>query len=164
MIFLISILRVDDRLIHGQVAVVWGHYLGVNRIIVANDEILDNKVQIMALKMSVPDGVKPFFVSVEQGIKLMNNPKSANLKIMVVVNKPADALKIAQSVPNIPLINLGNYGRVGAENMKNKKQLSKNIFVTEDDEKVLKDLIATNIKVNVQPVPSDPDVQLSSLI
>ena len=48
--------------------------------------------------------------------------------------------------------------------MKNKKQLSKNIFVTEDDEKVLKDLIATNIKVNVQPVPSDPDVQLSSLI
>ena len=118
----------------------------------------------MALKMSVPDGVKPFFVSVEQGIKLMNNPKSANLKIMVVVNKPADALKIAQNVPNIPLINLGNYGRVGAENMKSKKQLSKNIFVTEDDEKVLKDLIATNIKVNVQPVPSDPDVQLSSLI
>lgn len=164
MIFLISLLRVDDRLIHGQVAVVWSHYLGVNRIIVANDEILDNKVQIMALKMSVPEGVKPFFVSVDQGIQLMNNPKSANLKIMVIVNKPEDALKIAKNVSNIPVINLGNYGRVGSENMNGKEQLSKNIFVTEKDKKVLKELLETNIKINVQPVPSDPDVQLSSLI
>lgn len=161
---MISLLRVDDRLIHGQVAVVWSHYLGVNRIIVANDEILDNKVQVMALKMSVPDGIKPFFVSVDQGIQLMNNPKSAKLKIMVVVNKPQDALKIAQNVSDIPMINLGNYGRVGSENMQGKKQLSKNLFITEDDEKVLRELLATNIKINVQPVPSDPDIQLSSLL
>ena len=164
MISLISLLRVDDRLIHGQVAVVWSHYLGVNRIIVANDEILDNKVQVMALKMSVPDGIKPFFVSVDQGIQLMNNPKSAKLKIMVVVNKPQDALKIAQNISDIPMINLGNYGRVGSENMQGKKQLSKNLFITEDDEKVLRELLATNIKINVQPVPSDPDIQLSSLL
>ncbi len=161
---MISLLRVDDRLIHGQVAVVWSHYLGVNRIIVANDEILDNKVQVMALKMSVPDGIKPFFVSVDQGIQLMNNPKSAKLKIMVVVNKPQDALKIAQNISDIPMINLGNYGRVGSENMQGKKQLSKNVFITEDDEKVLRELLATNIKINVQPVPSDPDIQLSSLL
>lgn len=161
---MISLLRVDDRLIHGQVAVVWSHYLGVNRIIVANDEILDNKVQVMALKMSVPDGIKPFFVSVDQGIQLMNNPKSAKLKIMVVVNKPQDALKIAQNISDIPMINLGNYGRVGSENMQGKKQLSKNLFITEDDEKVLRELLATNIKINVQPVPSDPDIQLSSLL
>lgn len=164
MISLISLLRIDDRLIHGQVAVVWSRYLGVNRIVVANDEILSNKVQIMALKMSVPEGIKPFFVSLDKAIQLLNNPKSDKLKIMVVVNKPKDALKIAKKVSNIPLINLGNYGRVGSEDMKGKKQLSKNIFITPDDEKDLKKLLETNIKINVQPVPTDPDVQLSSLL
>ena len=118
----------------------------------------------MALKMSVPEGIKPFFVSVDKAIQLLNNPKSDKLKIFVVVNKPKDALKIAKKVSNIPLINLGNYGRVGSEDMKGKKQLSKNIFITADDEKDLKELLETNIKINVQPVPTDPDVQLSSLL
>lgn len=48
--------------------------------------------------------------------------------------------------------------------MKGKKQLSKSIFITPDDEKDLKKLLETNIKINVQPVPTDPDVQLSSLL
>lgn len=164
MISLISLLRVDDRLIHGQVAVVWSRYLGVNRIVVANDEILNNEVQIMALKMSVSEGIKPFFVSIDKAIRLLNNPKADKLKIMVVVNKPQDALKIAQKVPNIPLINLGNYGRVGSENMSEKKQLSKNIFVTAKDKQILQELLATKIKINVQPVPTDPDIQLADLI
>lgn len=164
MISLISLLRVDDRLIHGQVAVVWSRYLGVNRIVVANDEILNNEVQIMALKMSIPEGIKPFFVSIDKAIGLLNNPKADKLKIMVVVNKPQDALKIAQNVPNIPLINLGNYGRVDSENMSEKKQLSKNIFVTAKDKQILQELLATKIKINVQPVPTDPDIQLADLI
>ena len=55
MIFLISLLRVDDRLIHGQVAVVWRRYLNVNRIVVANNDILNIIVQIMALKQPLPE-------------------------------------------------------------------------------------------------------------
>lgn len=42
---MISLIRIDDRLIHGQVAVVWTKHLGVNRILVANDQIVNNDVQ-----------------------------------------------------------------------------------------------------------------------
>lgn len=42
---MISLVRIDDRLIHGQVAVVWTKHLGVNRILVANDQIVNNDVQ-----------------------------------------------------------------------------------------------------------------------
>lgn len=42
---MISLVRIDDRLIHGQVAVVWTKHLGVNRILVANDQIVNNEVQ-----------------------------------------------------------------------------------------------------------------------
>ena len=70
--------------------------MGVDRIVVANDEILNNETQIMALKMSVPAGIKAFFVSVDKAIALLNNPKSNDLKILVVIDNPKDALKIAE--------------------------------------------------------------------
>ncbi|MFI3618914.1 PTS sugar transporter subunit IIB [Enterococcus avium] len=161
---MISMIRLDERLIHGQVAVVWSRYLGVDRIVVANDEILNNETQIMALKMSVPAGIKAFFVSVDKAIALLNNPKSNDLKILVVIDNPKDALKIAEKVQNIPLINLGNYGRMNNPEGKEKRQLSKTIFVSEQDEQVLRQLIDTGVKVNIQPVPTDQDISLNEVL
>ena len=161
---MISMIRLDERLIHGQVAVVWSRYLGVDRIVVANDEILNNETQIMALKMSVPAGIKAFFVSVDKAIALLNNPKSNDLKILVVIDNPKDALKIAEKVQHIPLINLGNYGRMNNPEGKEKRQLSKTIFVSEQDEQVLRQLIDTGVKVNIQPVPTDQDISLNEVL
>lgn len=162
---MISMIRVDDRLIHGQVAVVWSRFLGVDRIVVANDEILENKTQIMALKMAVPAGIKPFFISIEDTIKLLSNPKSDRFKILVVVNKPEDALKVLKEVPQIPLVNLGNYGRMNNyQNDVKKQQLSKNIFVTNEDKHVLNELMETGVKVNIQAVPAESDIQLKDVL
>lgn len=163
-IFMISMIRVDERLIHGQVAVVWSRYLGVDRIVVANDEIINNETQIMALKMSVPSGIKSFFVSVDKAIGLLNNPKSESLKILVVVDKPEDALKIVKDVKDIPLVNLGNYGRMNNSTGEEKRQLSKTIFVNVDDEKTLKNLMLNAAKVNIQPVPTDQDIDLKDVL
>ncbi|WP_317636610.1 PTS sugar transporter subunit IIB [Xylocopilactobacillus apicola] len=157
-------LRVDDRLIHGQVAVVWSRYLGVNRIVVVNDEVVKNEMQIMSLKMAVPEGIKPFFVTVDKAISLLNNPKSQQLKIFVIVDKPLDALKIVQKVDGIPLVNLGNYGRVNGEKMNEKRQLGKNIFVKKDEEQILQDLLKAGVKINIQPVPTDQNLNLKDVL
>ena len=45
---MISLVRIDDRLIHGQVAVVWTKHLGVNRILVANDQIVNRSAENVA--------------------------------------------------------------------------------------------------------------------
>ena len=54
----IAALRVDDRLIHGQVAMTWTKQLKVNGIVVANDDAASDNTQKMALKMAVPSGIK----------------------------------------------------------------------------------------------------------
>ena len=51
-------IRVDDRLIHGQIAVVWSKYFATNHLVVANDQAAKNEVQQMTLKMATPNGVK----------------------------------------------------------------------------------------------------------
>lgn len=77
---MISLVRIDDRLIHGQVAVVWTKHLGVNRILVANDQIVNNEVQKMSLRMAAPDTVKCGIMAVKEAGEVLNDPRSEKRK------------------------------------------------------------------------------------
>lgn len=62
-------IRVDDRLIHGQIAVVWSKQFNTTHMVVANDKAAANEVQQMALKMATPSGIKVLIRSVDDAIK-----------------------------------------------------------------------------------------------
>lgn len=62
---MIVCLRVDERLIHGQVAMTWTKELKLNGLVVASDEAASNELQKMTLKMAVPEGIKCIIKSVE---------------------------------------------------------------------------------------------------
>ena len=57
---MISMIRIDDSLIHGQVAVMWTKQLRISRIVVASDKIAANEIQVNSLKMAAPAGIKSF--------------------------------------------------------------------------------------------------------
>lgn len=61
---MIKMLRIDDRLIHGQIAVVWSKELGVDRIVVANDKVAVNDVQKATLKMAAPASGNGEFIKI----------------------------------------------------------------------------------------------------
>lgn len=73
---MISMMRIDDRLIHGQVAVMWSKELGINRIIVASDTIASNEIQVSALKMAAPAGVKAAILPINKTIGILSDPRS----------------------------------------------------------------------------------------
>lgn len=166
MIFLIKLMRIDERLIHGQVAVVWSKFLGINRIVVADDEVIKNEMQLMALKMAVPSGVKASIVSCDKAIALLNDSRAKNLKILLVVSNPKTALKMMNSVKEITSINVGNYGRMSqlTGDKEKKDQLAKNLFVTNLDKMVFNELLQLGVDVNYQPVPTDKAQPIGTLI
>lgn len=153
---MIELLRIDDRLIHGQVAVVWSKHLNVSRIVVANDQVVEDEVQKMALSMAVPSNIKATFKTVKDSIKLLNDERAEKLKIMVVVASPQDALQITQSIDSVQEINLGNYGRVNNVASVKKEQIANNIFVTEEDKKILEQIRKEKREIYIQSVPTDP--------
>ena len=163
---MIKMMRIDDRLVHGQVAVVWSKYLGVNRIVVANDDIVKNGMQMMTVKMAVPSNIKAIIKNVEDAIKLLNDPRAAGLDIFLVVGNPKDAYRINEMVSGIPLINVGNSGRMGAtaEEIQNKEQIDKNIYVDEQDKKYFRLLNESDTKVSIQSVPTDPEILLKDVL
>ena len=75
----IAALRVDDRLIHGQVAMTWTKQLKVNGIVVANDDAASDNTQKMALKMAVPAGIKVLIKPVQEAIRVLNDPRAEAL-------------------------------------------------------------------------------------
>lgn len=151
---MISLMRIDDRLIHGQVATVWSKYLDVSRIIVANDDVINDETQMMALSMAVPTGIKAIFRSVEDASKLLNDPRANSLKILVLVSSPRDAIRLVDLVSEITEVNIGNFGRINNTTGIQKEQLYSNVFVSASEKE---DLIELKNKVNevyVQTVPT----------
>ena len=84
---MIKSVHLDDRLIHGQVAISWTRSLGINVLLVVNDQIVNDQTRKNALKIGVPTGVKYGFRNVEEGIKFLNSPESAKYKIMPLMQK-----------------------------------------------------------------------------
>ena len=90
---MINHIRLDERLIHGQVAIKWSRHTGVNRIIVANDDAAKNPIIQKSLMMAAPTTAKVAIKTVEDAVTLLNDPRCEALKIMVIVSNPKD-LKI----------------------------------------------------------------------
>ena len=151
----ITALRVDDRLIHGQVAMTWTKQLSVQGIVVANDEAANDNTQKMALKMAVPGGIKSLIKPVDETIRILNNPKASRMRILVLTRTVKDALKIRQSVGEIGFLNVGNTGRFDGIDVSEKLVLTPTIMLTKAEQKALKELVALDPKACMQQVPND---------
>ncbi|WP_312642858.1 PTS sugar transporter subunit IIB [Hydrogenoanaerobacterium sp.] len=160
---MIKMLRVDERLIHGQVAIAWSKVLTVTSIVVANDTAAEDEMIKMTLKMATPQGMKVAIKTVDDAIVLLNDPRCEKMSILIVVDCPKDALKIAKAVPNIPLVNIGNSGRLG-DKATDRKMLSDGLFVNSEEVQILKEIIATGIETEVRMVPERPKLSLSALL
>lgn len=151
----ITALRVDDRLIHGQVAMTWTKQLAVQGIVVANDEAANDNTQKMALKMAVPGGIKSLIKPVDEAIRILNNPKASRMRILVLTRTVKDALKIRQSVGEIGFLNVGNTGRFDGVDVSEKLVLTPTIMLTKAEQQALKELVALDPKACMQQVPND---------
>ncbi len=93
---MVNLMRVDERLLHGQVAVTWISNVNATSILIANDEVMENEMAKMALKMAKPSGMKLAIRSIEEGAALLNDPRSQNIPIFVIVKTIQDAVRLCQ--------------------------------------------------------------------
>ena len=154
-------IRVDERLIHGQIAMVWSRELKLNGILVANDEASKNETQQMALKMAVPSGIKVLIRSVDDVAEILKDPRVQKKRLLVLVRTVKDALRLAEKIPHIEYINIGNVGKsIEGE----KEVLSQFVMLTQTEMEALKDLVAIYPEAALQNLPSDKKVLASEFI
>ena len=71
---MIKMFRIDERLIHGQIAIKWSRHTGVDHIVVGNDAAANSPIIQKSLKMAAPAGIKTAIRGVDDAIALLNDP------------------------------------------------------------------------------------------
>ena len=162
---MITQVRVDDRLIHGQVAVVWTKELNAPLLVVANDEAAKNNVMQMTLKMAVPNGMKLLIRSVEDAIELFNDPRGKDKRIFVIVNSVSDANKIAQNVTDLDAVNVANAGRFDKSDPATKQMVFPSVQLNPEEILAAKELASLErVKSYNQVLPTNPQIDLKETI
>lgn len=151
---MINAVRIDERLIHGQVAMTWTKSLNLTGLVVASDEAAANEIQKMTLKMAAPSNVKVIIKTVAGAIQLLEDPRAQDMRLMVLVPTVKDAVKLAKAFPTqIELMNVGNAGKMTPPS-EDKKVLTKEVMLTSDEIAALKELTELYPETVFQPTPA----------
>lgn len=162
---MITQVRVDDRLIHGQVAVVWTKELNAPLLVVANDEAANNEVTQMTLKMAVPNGMKLLIRNVDDAIKVFNDPRGKDKRIFVIVNSVSDATKIAENVEDLETVNVANAGRFDKSDPESKTMVFSSVQLNPTELEAAKKLAAIDrVKSYNQVLPTNPQLDLAEAL
>ena len=155
-------LRIDDRLIHGQVALVWSKELGTPGILVANDQAAVNNTVKMTLKMACPPGIKLIVKSVDGAVGVIQDPRAEKMRIFALTRNVKDALKLVKSCKEVNLANAGKFD----SDMGEKINFPGNrVSLTPSELEAAKELAAImGDQFFSQLIPTTPKVTVSKLI
>ncbi|PWI32578.1 PTS N-acetylgalactosamine transporter subunit IIB [Vibrio albus] len=150
--------RIDERLVHGQVGVQWVGFAGANIIVVANDEVAEDSIQQNLMEMVLAEGIAIRFWSVQKVIDNIHKA-SDRQKILLVAKTPADFLKMVEGGVPIEEVNVGNMHFI-----EGRKQIHKTVSVNEQDIESFSQLKNNNVKCRVQGIPTEPAVDVFTLL
>ncbi|MFC0225616.1 PTS mannose transporter subunit IIAB [Serratia aquatilis] len=155
----IGLARIDDRLIHGQVATRWTKETNVSRIIVISDEVAADHVRKTLLTQVAPPGVTAHVVDVAKAIRVWNNPKYAGERVMLLFTNPTDVWRVVEGGIEIKSVNIG-----GMAFRQGKTQVNNAVSVDAKDIEAFKKLNDRGIELEVRKVSSDSRLKMMDLI
>ncbi|EGP4802220.1 PTS transporter subunit IIB [Enterococcus faecium] len=143
--------RIDERLIHGQVAGIWAPSLHTQRIIVINDEAAADTLQKSSLRMAAPTSMRLSVLPVESAAKNIRSGKYGKQRLFLVFKNPTDVLRYLKAGGKLTHVNVGNMSY-----KEGSKDITKSIKVLEEEIDVFESIAAMDINVTDQLVPNDP--------
>ncbi|EME3508716.1 PTS sugar transporter subunit IIB [Enterococcus faecium] len=156
---MIKFIRIDHRLLHGQVVFSWSKSLQINRILVVNDEAANDEFKKMSLELSKPQGIKLNIFTVENTLTKISKIEALSENIMMIFGNTKDVRQFCESYSNVKEINYG-----GIIKKEGSKQFSNAIFLTENEIEDAKVLKSMGIKQFIQQVPTSKKEDLNTMI
>ena len=145
----IQLIRIDDRLIHGQVVVGWVKALDIQRLVVVNDAIAKNTMQKTLMEMAVPAGLKVSFCTVDEAVGACGGGSEKSRSLLLFSN-PVDVVAYQDKGGSLSSVNVG-----GLHFGEGKKQVCKTVCVTTEDVDAFKTLKKRGIELEIRAVPGD---------
>lgn len=142
--------RIDDRLIHGQVAAMWTRRLQATRIMVADDEVAVDDMRKQVLRMAAPAGVATSLISVEKAAANIKAGKYRGQRVFLLVNSPLVIERLRDLGLDITSVNVGNLAKRPGTT-----QIKQSISVTDEEASSFKRLMDAGVELTCNMVPED---------
>ena len=156
---MIKLVRVDHRLLHGQVAVSWVNGIGADCILVASDTVVNDPVWKTTLKLGKPAGCKLVIKDMAHAIEAINSGVTDKYKMIICVQTIAEAKQLIDGCPQIKSLNLGN-----TKESPTTKTIARQVFLEPEEEEILRELGSRGIEVEIRGLAEEPKVDALKLI
>ena len=154
----LALVRVDDRLIHGQIVAVWLKALGADGILVVDDKTAKDEFLREVLELSAPPGVPVEVMTVDEGITRVREATESPKRVFVLLRSPIAALRLHQAGVPFEVLNVGGLGAGPG-----RRQLYRNISAGEQELEAMRELERRGVRVEFRIVPDDRPVSLASV-
>ncbi len=150
-------IRIDDRLIHGQVATSWLRHVNAEQIICISDAAAKNSVQAQVLKMAAPDLIVHVFGAQQFAQIYQKNPIKRST--FMILGSTSDALVLNEGGVPVDFINYG-----GMRKRADRHSYDHDLCFSEQEEAALEKLLAMGVEVDYQIAAFDEPVSLVSVL
>ena len=154
----IKFIRIDDRLIHGQVVTAWIKNYQAKKILILDDDVAKDAFLINVLKMVKPSGVELIIKGCDHIDDLIRKFEEDEKNTVVLMKKPQTAKVLFEHGVGLRELNVGGMGA-----NKYRQNLYKNVSASEEEVAVLKELENQGVRVYFQATPNDKQVDLHTI-
>lgn len=154
-----SLVRIDDRLIHGQIATQWLKYVNGNKVLIIDNKVPEQPIQVRILKAAAPQGVKVLIKTVEEGIEFCKKDPKPDESIVVLVKTPDVIETLIDAGIEMKDVVLGGMGF-----KEGRKKLNKNVSASDEEIECMKRLVSKGINIYYHLVPEEAPMSLDRVL
>jgi PTS system mannose-specific IIB component len=151
-----TLVRLDDRLLHGQVAVGWAGRLKPLRIVVADDVVSASELGRELAESSAPPGVEARVVSLEEAAGL---PEACAEGAFLLLRGPSELLRLVRAGVRLPEVNVG-----GLHAAPGRKRVLDYLYLDREGAAALREAAAAGCHLVAQDVPGNPGHDVLTLL
>jgi len=154
----LSLVRLDDRLVHGQVVVGWGQAMAVAMVVLVDDRVRESDWEQELFRMGVPPDVELKFASVPEAIAGMPAWAASPRRTIVVTGDVDTLARMVEGSPDIRRVNIG-----GLHQQPHRRQRLPYVFLSDEESARLAALAKRGVEVSAQDVPTAKPVPFTEL-
>jgi mannose/fructose/N-acetylgalactosamine-specific phosphotransferase system component IIB len=155
----VDLYRIDDRLVHGQVVVGWGQPLNIQLIVLVDDEVAHSDWEQDLYRMGVPPEMEIRFADVATAVQDHAAYAADPRHSIVLTGNITTMNALLRGVETIRAVNVG-----GLHHKAGRKQKMRYVFLTADEERELREMIAAGVRVTAQDVPAARAVPMDEVL
>ena len=154
-----ALVRIDSRLLHGQVATAWTKAVQPTRIIVVSDAVSKDELRKKLIEQAAPPGVKANVVPIAKMIEVAKDPRFGNTKALLLFENPQDVVRAIEGGVDIKEVNVGSMAHsVG------KVLVNKVLSMDAKDVEAFETMKKAGVKFDVRKVPNDNKENMDALL